>query len=418
MKTKRIISLATSLILLLTMLPMSAHAASDDAPNLNTASAWAPVNINMAYQAGFVQADLLDNYTAPITRMEAVKLCLNYAVYATGKTADKLLSERMLERNPTRFTDTSDPDILAAAALGITAGVTLTEFGVNHTYTREQSATLLRNTCRMLGYVVTELPTATWADMNAVHSYAYEAVNFVTIEKIMNGYAGEFSPLDTYSREMAITCFVNMMKRTEVKSNEPTYDVTTFEPSKEVKAYEHDGYVSSNAHYIDHDVSYNMMKPILENIRIYIVDGQYWMDIDYPALPNGYQWGLDVSFYLTENEETVKTKNYFVTQMQKYLLVDGVEVRVFNNLPSSGKVSIPIEGFSNIDTTTSSVEVSVRASIESTNWTERHHEQSDCIFELNSWQIIGAELSYKHLRPAVPIAYDHFKVFDFAHKVE
>jgi hypothetical protein len=49
-------------------------------------------------------------------------MAVKWVEYTTGKYIDTVLSEKGLSRNTNAFTDTSDPDILAAFALGITNG--------------------------------------------------------------------------------------------------------------------------------------------------------------------------------------------------------------------------------------------------------------------------------------------------------
>jgi hypothetical protein len=89
---------------------------------IDTASSWARESITTALSKGFIPAEIQNNYTNVITRAEFCRMAIKWVEYATGKSIDTILTERGLSRNPNAFTDTSDPYILAAYALGITIG--------------------------------------------------------------------------------------------------------------------------------------------------------------------------------------------------------------------------------------------------------------------------------------------------------
>jgi hypothetical protein len=90
-------------------------------------------------------------YAKAITRQEFCQLAINWLQYQTDKDINLILDERGLTRDPNTFTDISDPDILAAYALGITSGTGNNQFTPNGSITREQAATMIRHTCRVAG---------------------------------------------------------------------------------------------------------------------------------------------------------------------------------------------------------------------------------------------------------------------------
>jgi len=89
---------------------------------LYTADAWAFDNIKSAVEKGFVPEDIQNDYTQVITRAEFCRMAVKFVEYATGKSIGDILKEKGLTRDYNAFSDTDDPDILAAYALGITNG--------------------------------------------------------------------------------------------------------------------------------------------------------------------------------------------------------------------------------------------------------------------------------------------------------
>jgi uncharacterized repeat protein (TIGR02543 family) len=184
-----------------------------DAPNLNTASSWSREGINAAVAKGFVPADIQDNYTNVITRQEFCRMAVMWVEYATGKSIDTILSEKGLSRYPNPFADTDDPNILAAYALGITAGTGNNRFTPDGQFTREQAATMIMNTARAIGSNVSDPPPSDFADMNNAEWWAYQGINFVRANSIMIGVSTDpprFDPKALYTREQSIVTFNNI----------------------------------------------------------------------------------------------------------------------------------------------------------------------------------------------------------------
>jgi len=179
-----------------------------EAPDLDTAAKWAQDGIQSAYSKGFVPGDLQGNYTAVITRAEFCRMAVNYVEYVTGKHIDSVLTDHGVTTQPDIFTDTNDPDILAAYALGITNGTGPNTFSPDASFTREQAATMIMNTCKVLGIGQADVPDAGFADMTTVSSWAVDGVNFVKANGIMNGTGNDnFSPKGTYTRQESIVTF-------------------------------------------------------------------------------------------------------------------------------------------------------------------------------------------------------------------
>ena len=190
-----------------------------EAPNLTTAHDWARSGIQSAYIKGFIPADLQNNYTNIITRQEFCRMAVKWVEYKTGKSIDTLLSEKGLSRRQDAFSDTTDPDILAAYALEIISGdvaptaTTPGKFNPNGQFNREQAATMIRNVWNALNLDTRNVQDAGFVDISTASGWAADAINFCSNNSIMNGTSVNpktFSPKDTYTREESILTFNNM----------------------------------------------------------------------------------------------------------------------------------------------------------------------------------------------------------------
>ena len=178
---------------------------------INSASEWARAGVAAAIEKGFVPAGIQNNYTDIITRREFCLMAVQWVEYATGKSIDTLLADRGKTRDPSAFTDTSDPYILAAFALGVTSGVGGGLFDPNGQFNREQAATMIMNTCRAIGANVSSPPESGFSDMGSAASWAADGINFVRANGIMQGTGGnKFSPKAPYTKEQSIITFNNI----------------------------------------------------------------------------------------------------------------------------------------------------------------------------------------------------------------
>ena len=175
------------------------------------ASSWAHDGIKEAIRKGFVPSDLRNNYTNIITREEFCRMAVRWVEYYTNTDIDTILIAQGLTRDPDAFTDTNDPDILAAYALGITSGRGGGIFDPNGQFTREQAATMIMNTCIAAGADVSDIPDSSFADIGTAAAWALPGIGFVQTHSIMAGTGGgNFSPKDTYTREQSVVTFNNI----------------------------------------------------------------------------------------------------------------------------------------------------------------------------------------------------------------
>lgn len=188
-------------------------------PNLDYASPWAREGIVSAFAKGFIPTDLQSSYTNVITRQEFCRMAVKWLEYKLEKGIDAILAEKGLSRNPNAFSDTQDPDILAAYALGITSGTTSPTaakpgmFTPNGEFSREQAATMIRLTCKAAGMDVSNITPAGFEDIGNASSWAVDGINFCYASGIMTGTNTsplQFSPKMTYTREQSIVTFNNI----------------------------------------------------------------------------------------------------------------------------------------------------------------------------------------------------------------
>jgi hypothetical protein len=182
------------------------------APNLNTADSWAHEHINEAFAKGFIPTDLRNNYRNNITRAEFVRLAMSWLRYSTGMTTDELIRRYGIpDYDDLSFSDTNNPDVLAAARLGITAGVGDGLFGVDLQFDREQAAIMLMRVGQILGtrftddtsdFGFTDLAEARWRP---------DAINYVGNNEVMSGKGGgRFAPKDSFQIQESIIVFNKM----------------------------------------------------------------------------------------------------------------------------------------------------------------------------------------------------------------
>jgi len=181
---------------------------------IDTASGWAKESINKAVAAGFVPADLQDNYRRNITRGEFCRMAVTYIEARTEITIGAYLSEKGLSVDSSAFTDTQDVNILSAHALGIVSGKGNNAFAPNGPITREEAAVMLRNLQRALGHSVADFPGAGFDDSGKISVWAVEAVGYTNANGIMGGIGDNiFDPRGTYTREQAIITFLRIFEK-------------------------------------------------------------------------------------------------------------------------------------------------------------------------------------------------------------
>ena len=214
----RALSLLCALALLAGLLTAPASAA--DAPD-----AWAAGEVERAVSLGLVPRDLQCNYTDNITRAEFCRLaviCLDEAAAVNGWT---------FTPETVTFDDTSDPDVLTAAGLGIVSGDGQGSFLPDKGITRQEAAVMLYNTLKVMGAPVASKGAA-FTDQSAIASWAAEPVAAMVGWGVMNGTGGgAFSPLGSYSRQQAYVTMYRLLSSVYMRMESYSY---TLQPGESV----------------------------------------------------------------------------------------------------------------------------------------------------------------------------------------
>ena len=173
-----------------------------------TPSEWAIPEVNAARANGLIPTELDAGYTDPITRRE---FCLLVGAYA-----DKMGISSNGE--PVSFSDTNDPDIQRAAALGVINGYPDGTFAPNNSILRSEAAAMLARTAALTGNTA-NAPYEAFSD-EAMFGWAQENIEFIsscivtrTVTAIMGGVGDNlFDPNGNYTREQAILTFQRLYR--------------------------------------------------------------------------------------------------------------------------------------------------------------------------------------------------------------
>jgi photosystem II stability/assembly factor-like uncharacterized protein len=171
-------------------------------PDTSGASPWAESEIVEAWALGLITEDILWAYQSPVTREEFCELAVLLWEKLTGREAQPV--------SPNPFTDTSNPAILKALGLGITAGVSPTRFAPANRITRQEMSVMLYRALEAAGLnpdvSVTGVPA--FVDQRQIAPWAVTQVRFCYAHGIMKGVApNTIGPLGNTTREQAI-CLV------------------------------------------------------------------------------------------------------------------------------------------------------------------------------------------------------------------
>jgi hypothetical protein len=168
-------------------------------PAWSAASKWATEELKKADEYGLIP-DILNgaDMTKPITREEFCELALMLYEKTTGDIPKAY--------TPNPFTDTANPQILKAFALGITKGTSATTFTPGKTITRQECATMLFRTIKAIApnadYSIAGVPD--FPDQKNIDSWAVEGTKYMSKLGIIKGDSnGYFMPKATTTAQQA-----------------------------------------------------------------------------------------------------------------------------------------------------------------------------------------------------------------------
>ena len=218
---KKILSLTLALALCLALAPFAI------AVDWSNATDWAVPELEKAQNLGLIP-DSLDgkDFAQPINRAEFAAVSVKLYENLSGKTA------AVPAQNP--FTDTSDPDVLKAYNVGLTAGTSATTFEPNELLSREQAATMLTRVYKAatlsgwtLGtdpsYPIRYTKPSAFADDRGISEWAKDSVYFMASKDVITGTGdNNFSPSLDAPREQAIIIAVRVVDK--LKGTSPEID--------------------------------------------------------------------------------------------------------------------------------------------------------------------------------------------------
>jgi len=162
---------------------------SKSMPAYSNASNWAKTELDKAAEFGLIPdslkgADMVKN----ITREEFAEVAL--------KLYEKTTKTAAVPISPNPFSDTTNPEILKAFKLGITNGTSAVKFSPRENISREQVATMLSRTIRLMvkdgDFSTAGAPVFT--DQRDISTWAVEHVLFMSKTGIIKGTDGKFMP--------------------------------------------------------------------------------------------------------------------------------------------------------------------------------------------------------------------------------
>lgn len=164
---------------------------------LTVPSQWAEAFVVEAEEMGLLVGleELKKNYHGNITRAQFCKLLMN-SYEKSGRTS--LIGDI----NP--FTDTDDPAVLAAYALGIVNGTSPTKFQPNWLITRQELAVMVRSTASLFTEITGLSSELSFLDGDEVDAWAAESVNYAQQAGFLAGNKGNILPQDYLSVQEAI----------------------------------------------------------------------------------------------------------------------------------------------------------------------------------------------------------------------
>ena len=176
-------------------------------------ASWATKEVEEAIGLQLVPAELQSNYAESITRKEFCIVAVRMIEQKTGMTVEEYINSKGLQmpaQSP--FEDCDHKDVVAASALEIINGFSLTIFKPDNPLTREQAAKILSATARALGKNI-DANYPTFNDEELIGEWAKPYIGYVYNANIMKGVGGNmFDPKGPYQRQQAFMTILRLLK--------------------------------------------------------------------------------------------------------------------------------------------------------------------------------------------------------------
>lgn len=174
-------------------------------------SSWAEEEVKGALKDELVLKSMYTTMKNKITRKEFCYLVDNMLTKKFSKSIEEILKERNLTINETAFVDTADSTILSANALGIVNGKMNNCFDPEGYITRQEAATMLYRTAKVMGVTTPNSEKLTFTDEDKFADWGKEGIFFTSASlsdkgtRVMGGVEdGKFDPSGFYTKEQSV----------------------------------------------------------------------------------------------------------------------------------------------------------------------------------------------------------------------
>lgn len=169
-------------------------------------SDWAKELVTSAAASGLIADGLGDDYTVNITRAQFAAVTVKLYEAMSGQTAPAA--------GDSPFTDTSDPAVIQAEALGFVGGMGNGKFEPDSLVTREQAAAMLSRVYTKLGGEIPAVDATKFADDGDMSGYARNAIAFMSGKEVVGGVGNnKFDPQGRASIEQALVIALRMFEK-------------------------------------------------------------------------------------------------------------------------------------------------------------------------------------------------------------
>lgn len=172
---------------------------------------WAREQVDLAAAKGLMPDCLGDDFTVNITRAQFAAAAVALYEAMSGEAAPAP------EENP--FSDTNDPVVLQANALGIVKG-SGGKFRPDDLVSRQEAALMLSRVYTRLGGTIPQVGTTTFADDSEISPWTglKDAIAFMSDNKIVTGKGNnKFDPLGNASIQEALIIALRMIENLDVE---------------------------------------------------------------------------------------------------------------------------------------------------------------------------------------------------------
>ncbi len=168
-------------------------------------SNWAKEQVDAAAANGLIADGLGENYRVDITRAQFAAVAVKLYEAMSGETAPAA--------GESPFSDTSDPAVLQAEALGFVGGKGDGTFAPDSPVTREQTAAMLSRVYAKLGGEIPAVEVTEFADDADMSGYARAAIAFMSGKEVVGGVGdNKFDPQGSASIEQALVIALRMFE--------------------------------------------------------------------------------------------------------------------------------------------------------------------------------------------------------------